>query len=181
MPGLRRPLSPPTTLLAAGAQLWEAHTSPGPQQDHGKQDLTCTVSPCQPQAEGWGSPKSNTASAGRGLPFAAAGVGLAGTAVLELGTDQLHPWPALLATGAWSCRCCACSSRAPPPSSLPSLSATTTKPTLPCGTGATTVTWTTSFTFATQVSEGEGVGSRDSKPCVSWEGRLNEGVLLPPR
>lgn len=69
------------------------------------------------------------------------------------------PWPSLPAApraGGFSCPCCASSSRAPPQSSLRSLSATTTKPTLPSGTGATAVTRTMNFTFATQVSVGEG-------------------------
>lgn len=171
--------SPLTTLLAPEAQLGKLTPSHITQQGHGKQDLTCGASPCQPRAEGWGSPRSSTASVGRGLTYAVAGVSLASTAPLEPGRAQPTSWPAYPAASACSCRYYACSSKAPPPSSLRSLSATTTKPTLPCGTGATTVTWTTSFTFATQVSVGEGVGSRDSKPRVCREGRW--WVLLPPR
>ena len=89
------------------------------------------------------------------------------------------PWPGLPVApraGDCSCPCCASSSRAPPPSSLRSLSATTVKPTLPSGTGATTVTRTMNFTFATQVSAGEGARGAQtlSFPGVlggsTWEG-----------
>ena len=89
------------------------------------------------------------------------------------------PWPGLPATpraGDCSCPCCASSSRAPPPSSLRSLSATTVKPTLPSGTGATTVTRTMNFTFATQVSAGE--GARGAK-TLSFPGVLAGSPALP--
>lgn len=84
----------------------------------------------------------------------------------EPGTGSPYPWPgphAAPRAGDCSCHCCASSSRAPPPSSLPPLSATTPKPMPRSGTGATTVTRTTNFTFATQVSAGQGAGSKDPK------------------
>lgn len=83
-------------------------------------------------------------------------------------------WPgphAAPRAGDCCCPCCASSSRAPPPSSLQLLSAMTTKPTLPSGTGATTVMRTMNFTFATQVSAGE--GARGQRLHASW--RLGRG------
>ncbi|EFB18483.1 hypothetical protein PANDA_016696, partial [Ailuropoda melanoleuca] len=91
------------------------------------------------------------------------------------------PWPSPRTApraGDCSCLCCASSSRAPPPSSLRSSSATTTKPTPPSGTGATTVTRTMNFTFATQVSAGEGAGSEDPKPQMSPAGFQDVHVMV---
>lgn len=90
------------------------------------------------------------------------------------------PWPgphAAPRAGHCCCPCCASSSRPPPPSSSRFLSATTRRPMLPSGTGATTVTRTMNFTFATQVSAGEGAGEqRPQAPRCPGRGHLEAQV-----